>query len=143
MNRFRSLITRSLITLLIGSGALAMNLNAQSDAITVSVPFPFTVGTQSLAPGTYQFSLSSSRFLLSVTNVKTGDSEMFDVHPDQQRASERRGRLTFRKTEGRSVLNEVHFPGTNLFSELIQPRPDARMETARLSTGKSSCVTLR
>lgn len=144
MTKFTSLVVTSLATLLIGSATLAINLQAQSDdAITVRVPFSFTVGTQSIAPGTYRFSLLSSQFLLSAVNVKTGDMEMFDVRPEQQRAVDQHGRLVFRNTEGSSVLNEVHFPGTGLFSEVIQRRDDRRLEAKRSSTDSSISVAQR
>ena len=144
MTKFTSLVVTSLATLLIGSATLAINLQAQSDdAITVRVPFSFTVGTQSIAPGTYRFSLLSSQFLLSAVNVKTGDMEMFDVRPEQQRAVDQHGRLVFRNTEGSSVLNEVHFPGTGLFSEVIQRRDDRRLEAKTSSTDSSISVAQR
>jgi hypothetical protein len=73
MTRFTSLAAKSLVTFLIAGGTLATNLQAQSDvAITARVPFPFTVGKHSIEPGTYQFSLLTSQFLLSVVNVKPG-----------------------------------------------------------------------
>ena len=144
MTKFTSLVAASLVTLLIGSTTLAINLQAQSDdAITVRVPFSFTVGTQSIAPGTYRFSLVSSQFLLSVVNIKTGDMEMFDVRPEQQRAVDQHGRLVFRNTEGSSVLNEIHFPGAGLFSEVIQRRDDRRVEAKRSSTDNSISVAQR
>jgi hypothetical protein len=134
MTKFTSLVVTSLVTLLIDSATLAPNLQAQGDdAITLRVPFSFTVGTESIAPGTYQFSLLSSQFLLSVVNVKTGDTEIFTVRPERQRVPDQHGRLVFRNSEGSSVLNEVHFPGAGLFSEVIQRRDDRRLETKRSS----------
>lgn len=121
MKRISSLIAKLLMSILIGSGTLAINLQAQSDlAMTASIPFPFTVGTHVMAPGTYEFSLVSSQFLVSVLNVKTGHQEMFSVRPVQQLAVEQRGGLRFRNSEARSVLSEIHFPGTDRFSEVGQ-----------------------
>lgn len=143
MTRFTSLVVKSLVTLLIGSGTLATNLQAQSGAITVSVPFPFIVGAQSIAPGTYQFSLLSSQFLLSVVNVKTGDREIFSVHPEQQRADDQHGLLVFRNSEGCSVLREVHFPDKSEFSEVIQRHGAGRIEAKRSSTDSSISIAQR
>jgi hypothetical protein len=135
MSKFKSFVVPSLVTLLMSSATLATNLHAQNDdAITVRVPFSFTVGTQSIAPGTYQFSLNYSQFLLSVFNVKTGDREMFNVHPEPQRGTEQRGRVVFRNDEQSTILNEVHFPGTELFSEVIQRHGAGRIEAKRSST---------
>jgi hypothetical protein len=141
MTKFTSLVATSLVTLLISSATLAPNLEAQGDdAITLKVPFSFTVGPQSIAPGTYQFSMLSTQFLLSVVNVKTGDKEIFTVRPEYQRAPDQHGRLVFRNSEGSSVLNEVHFPGTGLFSKVIQRRDDRRLEAKKSSTDSSISV---
>ena len=135
----------SQIIILIGSGTLAINLHAQTDLVeTASIPFPFTVGTQSIAPGTYQFNLESGPFLLSVVNVKTGDVEMFAVHPEQQRAVAPHGHLIFRKSEGRRFLNEVHYSGTTMFSEVIEQQHGAgRMEAKGSSISNSMSAAPR
>jgi hypothetical protein len=139
MTRFMLLVAKSLATLVIGAGTLTMNLHAQSDTITVSIPFPFTVSTENIAPGTYRFSLVSSQFLLSVLNVKTGDVEMFDVRPEQEGALEQpHGHLVFRNSAGSRVLNEVHFPGTDTFSELTPRRRAGKLE----AKGPVACSTV-
>lgn len=144
MKRITSLIVQSLIAILIGAGALAGNLQAQSDSgMIVSIPFPFTVGTQTIAPGTYKFSLVSGQFLLSVLNVKTGSQEMFRVHPEQQSALEPHGHLIFRNSEDRSVLNEVHFPSTDTFSEIIERPSAGRLEAKGSSTSNAISVGQR
>jgi hypothetical protein len=143
MTQFTSLVVKSLVTLVIGSGTLITNLQAQSGTVAVRVPFPFTVGTQSFAPGTYQFSLLSSQFLLSVVNVKTRDMEMFNVRPEQQRAVDQHGRLVFRNSEEGGVLNEIHFPGTRMFSEVIQRRGAGKIEAKNSSTDSSISVAER
>jgi hypothetical protein len=144
MKRILSLIAKSLAIILIGSGALATNLQAQSDvAVTASVPFPFTVGTHNMAPGTYEFSLDSSQFLVSVVNVKTGHREMFPVRPGQQLAVEQRGRLKFRNSKARSALSEIHFPGTDRFSEVDQRHGIGTIEAKNSSTDSSISVAQR
>lgn len=135
MTRFMSLVTKSMFALLIESGALATNMQAQSDVITVSVPFRFTIGTHSVAPGSYQFSLISSEFLLSVVDMKTGNREIFDVHPGQQKKPDERGRLVFRKSGDHKDLNEIHFPGAVTFSEVIEPHRTEERISARSATG--------
>jgi len=143
MKRIPSILIKSLVTIFIGSGALAVGLHAQSNvAITATIPFPFTAGTQMVAPGTYRFS-QTSPFEVSVLNVKTGDMEIFAVHPDSQRTFEQRGRLIFRKAADSRILNEVHFPGTETFCELIERRPPRRMEAKQSSTANSMSSTQR
>lgn len=137
MKPIRSLTARLLVILLIGGGAFAIPLQAQDDAaVTVSIPFPFTVGAANLAPGTYQFTLVS-QILLSVTDVKTGHEQVFLVRPDRQRAFEAHARLLFGISEGHRSLNEVHFPGTDRFSDVIQ-RHNTRTIEAKKSTATQS-----
>lgn len=120
MKPITSVALKLLVILLIVSGAFAIPLRAQDDAaVTVSIPFPFIVGEQNIAPGTYQFDLVS-QILLSVTDVKTGHEQVFLVRPDRQRAFEPHGRLVFGIFDGHRRLNEIHFPGTNAFSDVIQ-----------------------
>jgi hypothetical protein len=141
MKRISSLIVKSLVTLLIGGATLATSVQAQEDwAVTATVPFPFTVGKQSIAPGTYQFSLESSLFLLSVTNVKTGDKELFTVRPENQPAIEEHGRIIFRDSDGSNALNEVHFPGTDMFSKLIVRHGPRRMEAKKSSSSHAVSI---
>lgn len=143
MKRLTSLVVKSLVMLLIAGGMLATNLQAQSDdAITVRVPFPFTVGTETLAAGTYQFSTISNNFLLSVRNVKTGKMDITSVLPVLQDTVEQQGRLVLLNNEGSSVLNEVHFPGTSMFS-VVQRRSSGRIEAKKPSTNSSICIALR
>jgi hypothetical protein len=135
MTRLTSLIAKSLLMLLVVSGILATNLQAQSSAFTVSVSFPFTVDTQTLAPGTYQFSLDFDSFLLSVFDVKTSHEKLFLVRPALQPAVEQRGRLVFRNSEGYRALNEVHLPGSEMFLEVVQGHRAERIEAQRSSPG--------
>lgn len=144
MKRITSLVVKSLVTILIGSGTLAGYLQAQTDvAMTASIPFAFTVGTQRIPPGTYRFSLVSSPFVLSVVDVKTGHKEIFSVRPEQQRAFESHERLIFRESEGCSSLNEVHFLGTRMFTEVIQRHGVGRSEAKSSSTCTSVAVARR
>lgn len=144
MKRTTSLVARSLVILLFGSGCLAIRLQAQNDpAVTVSIPFAFSVRSRSIAPGTYRFGLVSGPFLLSVLNVKTGHEEVFPVRPERQRAFEPHGRLIFRTSEGCSVLNEVHFPGNNVFSEVIQQHRGETIEAKRSPARNSVSVAQR
>lgn len=136
MKRITSLFAKSLFTLLIAGGTLATHLQAQNESMTVTVPFPFTVGTQCIAPGTYRFSLITSQYMLSVVNLKTGYKEIFAVHPEDQPRSEPSGRLVFRGSDGPRILDELHFAGSDQFSELNKQRHAASPSLA----SKSVCT---
>jgi len=119
MKRIRSLVVKSLIAAVVVLGPAALTLQAQSNLeITATIPFPFVVGTRSITPGSYQFSLMGSPFLLSVLNVKTGHQELFPVHPGGQQAFESNGCLTFQKSDIYSVLTDLHFPGIEALTEV-------------------------
>jgi hypothetical protein len=138
MNRVTSFAVKSFVAVLIGSGTLASNVQAQVDrSMTTSIQFPFTVGTQAIPPGTYQFSLTSSPFLLSVLNVKTGHEQVFFVRPEKQRAFQSYGRLIFSGSEGCSALSQIHFPGTNTFSEIDQRHNAAKFAAKKCSADNS------
>ncbi|MGC2300055.1 MAG: hypothetical protein WA476_14710 [Acidobacteriaceae bacterium] len=147
MNRIPSLIVKSLVTLLLGSGALAANLQAQIDlSMTATIPFPFTVGIHPVPAGTYRFGLASSPFFLSVLDVKTGHEQIFFVSPQKERAFEPHGRLIFRNSEGSIALSQIRFPGTDMFSAIDPPRSLAKnearkIEAKRLTTGNAIAVT--
>jgi len=144
MKRIPSLIVKWLALTLAGSGMLAISLQAQSDsAVTASIPFPFTVGTQSIAPGTYEFSLVSSQFLLSVRNVRNGHQEFFIVHPEQENALHPRGRVVFQKSEDARRLDEIHFPGADSFAQLTLSQHPTAIEAATSSPGDTVSVAQR
>ena len=139
-----SLLTKSLLGILLAGGALTTNLQAQSDlAVTVSIPFPFTVDGHSMAAGTYQFSLVSSPFLVSVLNVKTGLKEMFPVRPKQQLTPEESGRVKFHDANSHPMLSEIHFPGTDRFIELDQRYVVGRRDVKSSPTAQSISVAQR
>jgi hypothetical protein len=132
MKRIPLLIVKSLIAAVVVTGPVAFTLQAQSNLeITATIPFPFIVGTRSITPGSYQFSLMGSPFLLSVLNVKTGHQDLFPVHPGSQQAFESHGCLTFQKSNSSSVLTDVHFPTTDTLTEVIGPY-GVRVSQARL-----------
>ena len=122
MKRIRLLVVKSLIAAVVVTGPVALTLQAQSNLeITATILFPFIVGTRSITPGRYQFSLMGSPFLLSILNVKTGHQELFPVYPGSQQAFESNGRLTFREFNSSSVLTDVHFPGTDALTQVNGP----------------------
>jgi hypothetical protein len=143
MKRISLCVVESLVAILILSGPLAINLQAESGVpMTVSIPFPFTVGSHSIAPGTYQFALGSDDYLLSVRNAQTGHEEIFPVRPEQPRGFEAQGRLLFGNSGGCRALNEVRFPGTSTF-EVIQGHGAGRIKAKGSSMGNAVSVAQR
>jgi hypothetical protein len=129
MKRISSIIGRSLVAVLVMSGTFAAKSQAQnSEGVVFSVPFAFAADGHNIAAGTYELSSFSNNFMISIRNVETGETQVFTVHPEQQRATDSKARLIFRKCEGRMDLTEFHVPGTNVFSEAMPPRRLKNME---------------
>lgn len=144
MKRIMSLVIKSLVAILAAGGTFATGLHAQSEpAMTVNIPFPFTVDTQTIAPGTYQFSLGPNPFQLSIVDIKSGHTKLFAVRPEQERAIGPHGHVDFQKRNEDRVLNEVHFSGTGMFIHVIQPRSAGRAEAKRSLPGDSVSVAQR
>ncbi|GGA63197.1 hypothetical protein GCM10011507_13540 [Edaphobacter acidisoli] len=143
MKRIMSVMIKPLLVILIG-GAFATSVQAQSaHAMTVSIPFQFTVGTRSIAPGTYRFNLEPDSFELSIINTKNGHAELFAVLPEQERTLRPLGHLVFEKREDDRVLNEVHFSGTDMFIEVVQPHGARRVMAKRSLPSDSVSVAQR
>ena len=123
MKRMSSIIVGSLVAVLIVGGTFAAELHAQSGpGVVFSVPFAFTVDGHNVAAGNYELNLVSSEFLMSIRDRKTGKLQVFDVHPDQERSIEERGRLIFESCGDHRYLTEFHIPGTNVYSTAMSPR---------------------
>lgn len=134
MKWIRSLVVKSLIAAVVVTGPAALTLQAQSNLeMKATIPFQFIVGTRSITPGSYQFSLLGSPFLLSVLNVKTGHQELFPVHPGSQQAFESNGCLTFQKSNSSSVLTEIHFPSTDTLTHVNGPHGVPESQTTLCS----------
>jgi len=144
MKRLSLLAVPSLAAVLLVGGSFAPNLQAQSElAITVTVRNAFTAGTETFAPGTYRFSQAFDPMVLSVVNVKTGGERLFSVFPARQAATEEQGYVVFRKSGEGSVLDQVHFPGTDTFSEFVHKPGQERIVANKSSAQKTVSIAQR
>lgn len=144
MKGIRLLIVKSLLAAVVVTGPVALTLQAQSSLqITATIPFPFIVGTQSITPGSYQFSLLDSQFLLSVRNVKTGHQELFPVYPGSQQAFESPGCLTFQKSNSSSILTDIYFPNNDTLTQVNGPHVVRGVRTGPCPKSKPLSVAER
>jgi hypothetical protein len=111
----------SLATGLLCAGA---NASAQTTA-SFTVPFAFSADNQYVAAGSYKVDLLSDRFL-SLRNVKTGNTQLLLVRPEEGQAIETRGRLVFHQQGTRKYLTQVWIAGTCTHSEIGVPREASR-----------------
>lgn len=133
MKRIASIAYQSLLALLIG-GVATTTLEAQYDpAITVRIPFAFTAGGQNMEPGVYVVEQFAGSYLLSFVDVKTGQRRLLAMNPGRQLTGEAHGQLIFLDCGGRSVLSEVHIPGSDMSSKLR----DLRHSDAKSCSGST------
>ncbi|HEY4357033.1 MAG TPA: hypothetical protein VGN16_14890 [Acidobacteriaceae bacterium] len=144
MKRIRSLVVKLFVAAAIVAGPLALTLQAQNNLeITATIPFPFIMGTWSIAPGSYQFTLTGNPLLLSVRNVKTGHHELFPVHPGSEPVRESKGYLTFQKSDTSNVLTVLHFPGNDGVTQVNRPHSVRGSQTKLSSKSEASSVVGR
>ncbi|NUQ26978.1 MAG: hypothetical protein HOQ35_00445 [Acidobacteriaceae bacterium] len=118
MKRLVSIACQSLLALLLGS-VETTTLEAEYDpGVTVRSPFAFTAGGQNMEAGVYVIEQSSERYVLSFVDVKTGQRRLLAMNPGRQQTGEQHGQLIFLDCGGRSVLTEVHIPGSDMSSKL-------------------------
>jgi len=111
----------SLATGLLCAGAHA---SAQTTA-SFTVPFAFSADREYVAAGSYKVDLLSDRFL-SLRNVKTGNTQLLLVRPEEGQAIETRGRLVFHQQGTRKYLTQVWIAGMCKHSEITVPRKASR-----------------
>jgi hypothetical protein len=96
MNRekFTSTFAKLILVAVSMSSMLALGTQtATAQAIIVTTPFAFSVGSQSYPAGTYQFTRLSEWFL-SIRNVKVGGERFFAVRPEEKVPLRSHGGLT-------------------------------------------------
>ncbi len=141
MKRMNSIIVSSLVAVLIVGGTFAVKAHAQNGpGVVFSVPFAFTADGRNIPAGTYELNLISNNFMMSIRNVETGNMQIFNVHPEQQRAIESQGRLIFHNCGDHLELTEFHIPGTDVFSETMRRR--SRNNTEAKACPPTDFVTL-
>src|SRR5487761_651826 len=121
MKRITSIITKALFTILMSSWLLAVSVQAQgTSGVEANIPFAFsTYGQKDIASGTYQLELLPDPFLLSIRNLKTDKKQILMVHQAESPSPASHDYLTFRRDGDHSYLAEIHFKGTNIYSELF------------------------
>jgi hypothetical protein len=122
MNRekFSSTFAKLILAAVSISGMLALGTQtAAAQAIIVTTPFAFSVGSQCYPAGRYQFTLLSEWFL-SIRNVNGGGEKFFTVRPEENGPLGLHGGLTFRNSEGHKNLQVVHVPGRDRAAALLQ-----------------------
>jgi len=144
MKRITSIVAGALFAVLIAGGMFAAKLHAQDEpGLTFSVPFAFSTNGHSIPAGSYQVTLDSSHFLISIRNIKTGDKQLFSVRPEQKRTISERGLLVFHNCGERKDLTEFHIPGTDVYSATISPHGAKNMEAKNCRANDTMTLAAR
>jgi hypothetical protein len=119
MTRRAANLTNLILSLSLATGLLCAGAEASAQASqSVTIPFAFSANHHSVPAGSYKVQLLSDRFL-SFHNIKTDNTQIMLVRPEEGRVIETQGRLIFRRDGGRNYLTQVWFAGTNVHSELV------------------------
>lgn len=94
---------------------------AQSESVTVNIPFNFSANDQKLPAGRYHVSVESGRYL-SFINMETGKNQQLMVLPAWKHNAQDQGRLIFRRYGSSNYLSQVWMPGQDAGSEFIRSR---------------------
>jgi hypothetical protein len=136
---FQSIAILGLFLILASSSALAQG--HVQDAVTVTVPFEFSIGTTELAPGTYEIrrvgTTGRSYFIQNTETKQTQTiSGTVPLYPGWDNG---KPRLVFRHYAGRHFLSQVWTSGLTQGSEL--PKTRLERELAK-SGGKQEIVAV-
>ena len=122
LKKVSSSFTKIALAIAVASGIFGLSSQAaDAQAISVTMPFNFSVESQHYAAGTYEFALLSNRFL-SIRNVKGVSEKFFMVRPEQDGPLGVKGGLVFQSANGHRILESVYVPGTDMSVALIKHR---------------------
>jgi hypothetical protein len=128
------------ISLVAGSFALTLNMQAQQGNITARVPFAFSANDQQFDAGQYEIR-SLNAFELLVSNTATHQNLLLSVASMGLRNIQSNGRLLFHRYNGNEYyLYQVWMPGRSEFSEFSPTRREQRTMHAAKSASSSGNV---
>jgi hypothetical protein len=90
--------------------AFTMAVNAQSEVVTVHVPFAFEAGGKSLPAGNYRVDREEATNVL-VIHGTSGNSAAFLTMAVEQAGAANSASLLFEREGGALVLSEIRLPG--------------------------------
>jgi hypothetical protein len=128
MFRISSILTCAALALSLGaapSGPAA----AQTQSVTVNIPFDFSANDQNVPAGTYRISLQAPRYLSLVDTQSTKKQYLMLVQPTWEQNSKGWGRLIFRQYGESNYLYQVWMPGQGEGRQFVRSRTE--QETLR------------
>jgi hypothetical protein len=126
MTRRPAILANILLSLPITAGLLgaAPTASAQTNEMTVAIPFAFSIGDHHLAAGSYSVERVSD-YALEVRDNKTNHGVFLAVRGEDGRGITSRGHLVFERAGGDMYLTEAWFTGTDKqFDAVTRPSRD-------------------
>lgn len=115
-----------LITGLLGATPSAL---AQTNQLTATIPFAFSIGNHHLPAGSYSVEQVSG-YALEVRNKKTRNSIFLMVRAEDRHDSVSKSRLVFERAGNGMYLAQAWFAGTNTHLEAVA-KPKRDLEYAK------------
>jgi hypothetical protein len=130
MTRRAAILSHLLFSLPLAAGLLASAIPASAQtSLTVDIPFAFSANNQQLPAGSYWIRRQSEYFL-SIRNVKTANTVVVMIYPENGGALESHSRLVFDREGNHSYLTQVWTPDSNRYSKLtVRRRHDEELRT--------------
>jgi hypothetical protein len=128
MFRISSILPCAALALSLGA-ALSGPAAAQTQSVTVNIPFDFSANDQNVPAGTYRISLQDPRYLSFVDTQSTKKQYLMLVQPTWDQNSQDGGRLLFRRYGESNYLYQVWMPGQGEGRQFVRSR--AEQETLR------------
>src|SRR6266550_2312662 len=104
----------------------AASVHAQSKRSSITIPFSFTVGQETLPAGEYTIepNRKDSDNVWLIQSKSGNDSVLFTTNSVWTNKSQEQTRLVFNKYEGRHFLSQIWNAGDNSGRELRIPRAE-------------------
>jgi hypothetical protein len=128
MFRISSILTCAALALSLGA-ALSGPAAAQTQSVTVNIPFDFSANDQNVPAGTYRISLQTPRYLSFVDTQSTKTQYLMLVQPTWEQNSKDWGHLIFRRYGDSNYLYQVWMPGQGAGRQFVRSRTE--QETLR------------
>jgi hypothetical protein len=140
MTRRSAILANLLLSLPIVTGlpGAAPNASAQTNQMTATIPFDFSIGNHHLAAGSYSVEQVSG-YALEVRNNKTRNSVFLMVRGENRYGPVTRSRLVFERTGKGMYLTQAWFAGTNAHVEAVA-KPKSDLENAKQNAPAPSTI---
>jgi hypothetical protein len=140
MTRRSAILANLLLSLPMVTGLLgaAPNASAQTNQMTATIPFDFSIGNRHLAAGSYSVEQVSG-YALEVRNNKTRNSIFLMVRGDNRYDSVTRSHLVFERAGKGMYLTQAWFAGTNAHVEAVA-KPKSDLDYAKQNAPAPSII---